>query len=226
MQQSLLALKEIEKSTEVSPTIEYSSKIRQFSKLPTQIKVTLPTFITKQIDRDRLCSLFGQITPISTATEEHFSSLNQPNTSVRELLNDPELVATIQTQYEKLSSVTFLNEKSIWASGWDINIKWFNIGGSILKTIKTNLEDRPNDIALDSDGNLLYLDWKTNTVNKGNYKSPKRLMRLQGWIPVNLCISSTSDLIVSVYSVDLTQSKVVRYSVFIKKQTIQFDIEG
>lgn len=63
-------------------------------------------------------------------------------------------------------------------------------------------------------------------MNKGDYKSPKRLIRLQGWIPVNLCITSTSDLLVSVYSVDLTQSKVVRYSGFIKKQTIQFDSEG
>uniref|UniRef100_K1PVF0 B box-type domain-containing protein n=1 Tax=Magallana gigas TaxID=29159 RepID=K1PVF0_MAGGI len=64
IKQTLLAIKEIKTSTELAPTIKYSSKIREFSKLPPKVKVTLPTFIPKPIDREKLYSLFGQITPI------------------------------------------------------------------------------------------------------------------------------------------------------------------
>eukprot|EP00105_Crassostrea_gigas_P043550 XP_019927698.1 PREDICTED: E3 ubiquitin-protein ligase arc-1-like [Crassostrea gigas] len=102
IKQKLLAIKEIKNSTELAPTIKYSSKIREFSKVPPKVKVTLPTFIPKPIDHEKLHRLFGQFTPLSAATEENALSLNQPNTLVRELLDEPELVNTIQTGYEEL----------------------------------------------------------------------------------------------------------------------------
>ncbi|XP_065929951.1 tripartite motif containing 13-like [Magallana gigas] len=168
IKQTLLAIEEIKKSTEVSPTIEYSSKIRQFSKLPPKVKIALPTFFPKPLDHEKLYNMFGQITPLSTATEENVLSLNQPNTSVRELLDEPELVATIQTGYEKLSSVTYLNEDCVWTFGSTKDIKCFNMKGELLYTVSNKSEQRPNDIAVDSDGNLLFSDWKSRTVNKVN----------------------------------------------------------
>uniref|UniRef100_K1PGQ6 3'-phosphate/5'-hydroxy nucleic acid ligase n=1 Tax=Magallana gigas TaxID=29159 RepID=K1PGQ6_MAGGI len=77
---TLLAMSEIKESREVTPTIEYSSKTREFSKLPPKVKVTLPTFISKPIDREKLYSLFGQISPLSTDTEDNVLSQKQPNT--------------------------------------------------------------------------------------------------------------------------------------------------
>ncbi|XP_052680146.1 uncharacterized protein LOC128160880 [Crassostrea angulata] len=97
--QTYLDLKEIEKSTEESPTIEYCSKKKEFSKLPPKVQASLPTFIKKPIDHDKLYSLFGQINPLSTVTKDVLS-FTQSNTSVRELLDEPELVVTIQTGYE------------------------------------------------------------------------------------------------------------------------------
>ncbi|XP_065938040.1 uncharacterized protein [Magallana gigas] len=227
IKETLQTIRKIEKSTEVSSTIEYSSKIREFSKLPPKVKVTLPTFIPKPIDREKLCSLFGQITPLSTATEENVLSLNQPNTSVRELLDEPELVATIQTGHEKLRSVTCLNDDRIWTSGETKDIKCFNIKGSLLQTIKAKSRNWPNDIAVDNDGDLLYADWTTGTVNKEKNGQIEELITLPlEWTPSNLCVTSTGDLLVTMYSDDYTQSKVVCYSGSTEKQTIHIDEEG
>nr|XP_034307083.1 uncharacterized protein LOC117682789 [Crassostrea gigas] len=224
--ETLLALRKIEKSTEVSPAIEYKSKMREFSKPPPKVKVTLPTFIPKAIDRENLYSLFGQITQLSTATEENVLSLNQPNTPIRELQDEPKLVATIQTGQEKLRNVTCLNEDKIWTSGETNDIKCFNIKGSFLQTIKTESGNWPNDIAVDNNGDLLYSDWQTMKVYKVKNERTDDLIRLQGWVPGNLCVTSTGDLLVTMYCNDKGQSKVVRYSGSTEKQTIQFDDNG
>ncbi|XP_052676189.1 uncharacterized protein LOC128157656 [Crassostrea angulata] len=226
IKQTLLALYEIEKSTAVATTIEYNSKIREFSKLPPKLQVKLPTFIQKPIDREKLYSLFGHITPLSTATEENVLSLNQPNTLVKELLDEPELVATIQTGYEQLLGVTCLDEDGVWTHGLTNKIKCFNINGSLLQTIGTKSEQRPNAIVVNSDGDLLYSDWKARTVNKVKNGQTEELIRLQEWVPNNLCVTSNGDILVTMHSNNGTQSKVVRYSGSTKKQTIQFDDEG
>ncbi|XP_034306452.2 tripartite motif-containing protein 2-like [Magallana gigas] len=229
IKETLHALRKIEESTEVSSTIEYSSKIRELSKPPPNVNITLPTFIPKPIDCDKLYTLFGHITPLSTATEEQILLQNQPHTSDRELLDEPELVATIQTGYEKLRSVTCINEERIWTSGMTKDIKCLNIKGSTLHTILAKSGVWPSDIAVDNDGNLLYSDSTTRTVNKVKSGQTEELIRLQGWKPFNLCVTSTGDLLVTMYShysEDKTQSKVVRYSGSTEKQTIQFDNEG
>ncbi|XP_034308286.2 tripartite motif-containing protein 2-like isoform X2 [Magallana gigas] len=226
IKQTLRAINEMEKSTEVSPTIAYSSKIREFSKLLPKIQVSLPTFIPKPIDREKLYSLFGQITPLSTATDEHVYSLIQSKISVRELLDEPEIVATIQTGYEKLRSVTCLNDGNIWTSGKTNDIKCFNSKGSLLQTVKQKSGNFPNDIAVDSSGDLLYTSWATRTVNKVKNGQTEEMIKLQEWKPGKLCVTSTDDLLVTMFSDDNIQFKVVRYSGSTEKQTIQFDDEG
>nr|XP_034305170.1 uncharacterized protein LOC117680476 isoform X2 [Crassostrea gigas] len=226
IKQTLLAIKEIKNSTELAPTIKYSSKIRDFSKLPPKVKVSLPTFIPKPIEREKLYSLFGQITPLSTATKENVLSPNQPNASVRELLDEPELVATIQTGHKDLRCVTYINDDKIWTSGWNNEIKCFNAYGSLQQTIVTKSGEMPYDIAVDVDRDLLYSVRTVGTVSKLKNGQTEELIRLQGWRPGNLCVTSTGDLLTTMFSDDYTQSKVVRYSGSTEKQTIQFDDEG
>eukprot|EP00105_Crassostrea_gigas_P031734 XP_011454514.1 PREDICTED: probable RING finger protein 207 homolog [Crassostrea gigas] len=220
IKQTLLALKEIEKSTEVSSTIEYSSKITEFSKFPPKVQVLLPTFTPNPIDSEKLYRMFGQIIPSSTDTGENIVSLNRPNTSFRELLNEPELVAIIQTGHKNLRSVTCLNEDRIWTSGETNDIKCFNIKGSLLQTIQKKSGTCPNDIAVDSNGDLLYTSGTTKTVCKVKNGQTEELIRLHGWKPGYLCVTSTGDLLVTMFSDDYTQSKVVRYSGSTEKQTV------
>lgn len=66
-----LTMKEIKESTEVSANIEHSYEIRKFRKHPPKVRVLMPSFILKQINRDQLESSFGQFPPLSTATKEN-----------------------------------------------------------------------------------------------------------------------------------------------------------
>ncbi|XP_078340976.1 uncharacterized protein LOC111108826 [Crassostrea virginica] len=212
MQQTLLALNEIEESNEVSKTIHYTSKNEEFRKLPPKVHVSMPKFIPKQIEREELCSLIGKLTPLSTI--------------LGELLDEPEVLNTINTGDEYLCSVTYLNEEQIWMSGESADIKCFNIQGVLKRTIETKSREGPNDIAVDSEGALLYSDWETMTVYKVKNDQTEEIIRLQGWRPSQLCVTSAEDLLVTMFSDDETQSRIVRYSGSTVKQTIQFDEEG
>ncbi|XP_078326764.1 uncharacterized protein LOC111124059 [Crassostrea virginica] len=226
MQQTLKALNEIEESNEVISIIHYSSKNEQFIKLPPKVHVSMPKFIPKQRKKEQLCSLIGKLTPLSTTLEERVFTAKKANTSVSELLDEPEVLNTIKTGYKKLRIVTCLNEEQIWTSGITADIKCFNIQGLLQKTIKTKSGIRPNDIVVDRDEALLYSDGRTRTVYKVKNDQTEEIITLQGWIPNNLCVTSSGDLLVTMHSEDETQSKVVRYSGSTVKQTIQFDEEG
>ncbi|XP_078334517.1 uncharacterized protein LOC111100256 [Crassostrea virginica] len=226
MQESLHNLNEMEESNEVTPTIQYSSKNQEFSKLPPKVIVSMPKYIPKPIEKEELCSLIGKLTPLSTTLEERVFTSKKPNTSVRELLDEPEVVNTIKTGHEKLRSVTCLNEEEIWTSGETADIKCFNTRGVLQKTIQTKSGEWPDDIAVYSDGALVYSDSSTRTVYKVKNDQTEEIIRLQGWAPIQLCVTSSSDLLVTMFSDDETQSKVIRFSGSTVKQTIQFDDDG
>ena len=102
----------------------------------------------------------------------------------------------------------------------------FNIQGVLQKTNKTKSGERPRDIAVDYYGTVLYSDGTQKTVYKVKNGQTQEIIALQGWTPINLCVTSSGDLLVTMFSDDYTQSKVVRYSGSTVKQNIQFDDKG
>ena len=164
-QQTLLALNEMGDSNKISSTINYNSKNEMFIKLPI-INVVMPKFIPKQIKKEELSDLIGKLTPLSTTLEERVFTSTKPNTLVRELLDEPEVLSIIKTGHLSLRNAACLNEEHIWMSGDTADITCFNIQGVLKKTIKTKSGEMPNDIAVDRDGALLYNDGIRNTVYK------------------------------------------------------------
>ncbi|XP_022297459.2 uncharacterized protein LOC111106882 [Crassostrea virginica] len=226
IQQTQTDLNELKESNKVCLTIQYNSKNSEYSHFPPKLKVTMPEFQPKQIKRKELCRIFGELIPLSTTLEERVFIAKKPNTSVRELLDEAEVLNTIKTGHRFLQSVTCLNDEHIWTSGLTADIKCFDNQGVLQKTIQTKSGRMPYDIAVDRDGALLYSDWETRTVYKVKNDQTEEIITLQGWKPVHLCVTSSGDLLVTMFSDDKTQSKVVRYSGSTVKQTIQFDNEG
>ena len=138
----------------------------------------------------------------------------------------PEVLNTIKTGHEFLRNVTCLNDEQIWTSGEAGDIKCFNIQGVLQKLIKIKSGEFPYDIAVDRDGALLHSDWENKAVYEVKNGQTEEIIRLQGWIPCDLCITSSGDLLVTMLKNDKTQSKVVRYSGSSVEQTVQFDEEG
>jgi hypothetical protein len=218
----------MEESNEVSVTMEYRSKTKEFRELPPKVRVSLPTFNPNPIDGEQLYKSLGCLVPLSVTTDANGYTLKETEGSPRELMEEPELVTTVNTGYEKLRSVTCLSEEEFWTCAMVSDMKCFNIQGMVINSIKTKSGQMPNDIAVMVDGELVYTDGITKTVLVYKVKSgqTEEVIRLQGWKPSKLCVTSCGDLLVTMFSEDKTQSKVVRYSDSIEKQTIQYDDEG
>lgn len=105
-------------------------------------------------------------------------------------------------------------------------MKCCSIDGKYMRTIRTKSEGIPNDIFVTRAETLVYCDNSVNTLNKIKDGKIEEIIKIQGWRPINLCVTSTDDFLVSMYNEDKTQSMVVRYSGSEEKQTIQLNDEG
>ncbi|XP_052679351.1 uncharacterized protein LOC128160121 [Crassostrea angulata] len=213
-------------SNVVSTVIEYSSRNNEFGKLPPKIHVEVPTFCPRPVDRIEAKTLIGSINPLTSATIENGYIMKKQRMSSRELLDTPVVINTFNTGYTNLRNVFFHSEQEIWASAEDSEIKCFNIKGNSINVIRTKSGECPNDLAVTTEGCLLYTDWKLSTVNKVVNGQIEEIITLQGWIPRFLCVTSSGDLLVMVCNDDETHCKVIRYSGSFEKQTIQYDKNG
>lgn len=227
IKENLSTLKNIQRETSVvSAYIEYKSRNNEFGKLPPKVYVALPTFCPKPVDRREAEKLIGSINPLSITTDEHGYTLKKQRRSSRELFHTPKVINTFNTGYKNLRKVSFYSEQEIWTYGEVSEIKCFNINGNVINAIKTKSGEWPNDIAVTHDGYLLYSDWELRTINKVVNGQIEEIIILQGWMPVNLLYTSSGDLLVGMTDVNKTQSKVVRFSGLIEKQTIQYGDDG
>ncbi|XP_062620275.1 heat shock 70 kDa protein 12A-like [Saccostrea cucullata] len=89
IEQTLLNLRQIEDSNDVSLTMEYISRTKKLSKLPAKIQISLPTFSLKTIDKEQFYKLFGYLTPVSVTTAENGYEVKKPKISTKGMLESP-----------------------------------------------------------------------------------------------------------------------------------------
>ncbi|XP_062618136.1 E3 ubiquitin-protein ligase TRIM71-like [Saccostrea cucullata] len=221
-------------STDISSLFSLPSTLDRYTNLPRKITVSIPTFTPKKLQADQLFSLkIGKTIPLKS--DKHGYSLKTRQKSpeagssppVKQLLDEPETVTTIDTGYDRLYNVACLSDEEIWTSGQDGTMKLYSINqGSQLKSITTKSGNDPTDIAVTKSGDLVYTDYNDRTVNIVKNEKIEEVIRLQNWEPSGVCSTSSGDLLVIMYSSDNIQTKVVHYSGSTEKQTIQFDDKG
>ncbi|XP_048733354.2 uncharacterized protein LOC125657452 [Ostrea edulis] len=229
LKQIMSDLKSILKSNDVSLTSSYKSRNSEFRTLPPKVRVTVPSLSAQKINKDQLNEMFGSLSPLSINTEHGDTIKSAEAVSsppVKPLLDEPRVTATIDTGYEYLASVSCLSEDQVWTRGDNKTMKLLNLQSELLTSIQTKSGDRPQDIAVTRDGDLVYTDSSDGTVNLIKNKQIQTVITLQGWYPLYVCSTASGDLLVTMISDDYKQSKVVRYSGSTEKQSIQFDDQG
>ncbi|XP_062591476.1 uncharacterized protein LOC134252961 [Saccostrea cucullata] len=231
MQKNILEMKNALEDKDISFIFSsFKVRIAELRIFPPKLKFSLPTFSPQPINKENISQQFGFLTNLTMTTEKHgyaiktSEALGSPNTS---LLAVPELITTIVTgnKYPQCS-VTCLNDKEIWTSGKAITMKLYNHKGKLIKEIQSELRAYQHDIAVTRSGDLVYTEPYTRTVNRVKNEQIQEVIRLQHWIPYNICSTISDDLLLTMDSDNGKQSKVVRYSGSTEIQSIQFDDEG
>lgn len=225
LQKGILDLEYISKSNKISDAIAYSSK-NELLKLPSKVKVTPPQF-QPNLDEELTIDEFGTLTPGVLSTEDQsYSMVKQDLPSSKHdkiLLEKPNIIATLVTG--TASSVANDNNKNIWTSSYLNSILQRHcMQRSLCTRIPSQSGQIPRDITVNNMGELLYVSQDTlYRIRNGETENVNTLFE---WNLKNLCRTQTGDVVVSMYSDDETQSKVVRYNGSTEKQTIQFDDDG
>ncbi|XP_056005837.1 tripartite motif-containing protein 2-like [Ostrea edulis] len=231
LKQIILNLKAILESNDVSLISTYKSRNAEFRRLPPKVQVTLPSLSAQKINTEQLREMFGSLSPLSINTEEQgyimksAEAVSSP--PVKPLLNEPRVTAAIDTGYEYiLYGVSCVREEQVWTCGSNAIMKLLNLQSKLLTSIQTKSGNKPGDIAVTRDGDLVYTDYSDKTINRVKNKKIQTVITLQGWRPRGVCRTASDDLLVTMISDDNKQSKVVRYSGSTEKQSIQFDDQG
>ncbi|XP_078341480.1 uncharacterized protein LOC144627701 [Crassostrea virginica] len=215
---------------------DYNSRNAEFRKLPAQFQVTLPTFTPREINREHINQQLGSLSKLAITTKEHHEHGSPTKTSgaefspiARSLIDEPLILTDINTVYEdnnRLCGVSCLSDNEYWTRGWDNTLRLYNLQGNLLKSVETISENGARDIAVTQNQDLVYTDSKDRSINIVKDTQIQSLIRLRGWKPLNLCNTSSGDLLVTMVRDGNKQSKVVRYSGLTEIQSIQWDDQG
>jgi hypothetical protein len=138
-----------------------------------------------------------------------------------QLKDKPEVLTTIQSPHKELWRVMCAENGRIWTSGDGLKIVQIDKWGKTLQTVKTSESIRV--LSINRDQCLIFSTWTEEKVRIYKDGNVDTYLNIANWRLRGICQTKNGDMLMSVRSVDYTQSKVVRYSGTMEKQTIQYD---
>ena len=210
----ILDLKRLLDSRDVCLVSEYISRTEEFRTLPAQFQVTSPTFTPQEINKKQIQQQIGSLSELV---------ITYP---ARTLLDEPRILTYIGTWPNELHSVSCLSDSELWTRGTDNILRLYSLQRKLLRSVETKSGNVPCDIAVTRSGDLIYTDDRDRTINLVTDTKIQTLITLQAWRPLNLCRTSSGDLLTIMTSDDGKQTKVMRYSGSTEKQCIQWDHRG
>ncbi|XP_062620748.1 uncharacterized protein LOC134282363 [Saccostrea cucullata] len=154
-------------TNDLSELFSVTPNVQIYRNLPHKITLSLPEFNPGKV-HEELCKLFGALSSSSFTSDKNGYSMTTTQKSpeagssppVKQMLDEPETVTTIDTGYKyNLYKVACLSDEEIWTIGDDGTMKLYSINqGSLLKSITTKSWNIPSNIAVTKNGDLVYTD--------------------------------------------------------------------
>ena len=233
IKQAILNLRTLLDTSDLNLLSDYKSRNEEFRNFPAQFQVILPVFTPQEINRNQIHQQLGSLSKLDIKTQKLGSEKKyagaESSPSLKLFIDQPRIVTEIYTEYGKangLRSVSCLSDSELWTCGKDNILRLYNLQGKLLKLEPTKSGNPPWDIAVTQNRNLVYTDLSDRSINIVTKTQIQPLIKLFGWLPLYLCSTFCGDLLVFMISEDRKQSKVVRYSGFTEKQSIQWDDQG
>lgn len=217
--ESIADMKELVNSNNTNHVYAYKSRIAEYGRLPSKVRISLPWFTLEKINNETIVQHLAFLSSFSIRTEIpeiHF-------------LDKPQIIADIDTEYgipNGLRKVSCLNDNEMWTCGNDSIMQLYNIHGKVIKSCQTKSGNKPWDIAVTRTGDLLYSDDRNRTVNVVKNSHIQQMIRFESWRPLSLCITSWGDLLIIIDNEVYKQTKIVRYLDSKETHAIQFDEKG
>jgi DNA-binding beta-propeller fold protein YncE len=221
--------------TRQSHVINYQPRLPKFSQMPSIAWVTPGSFTSAKVKDEDIQSMIGELVPAKTTAVVEHRALHRIKELLvlvecrkEMLLDKPEVIATIDTNYDELYEVVCLGNNQVWISGDNGTMKRVDGGGgAVLETVKTKSGDPPDGLAVTRDGKLLYADFNDKSINLVNGGKVKLFIQTD-WYPSGISCNSLGDILVALCDTNTMLSstdskKVVRYNGTSMIQEIQFD---
>lgn len=219
---SIAELKKLMDSNDIVLISDYISRNAEFRRLPSKVAVSLPSFISPEMNKEQLYQQFGSLLLHGYAADSPGAKSSSQD---RSSIDVPRVITDIFNEYEQLRSVYCQSDNKIWTCGYDKTLKLYNLQGELMESLPTQLKTRSWDITVTNSGNLVYTNDHDNTVNIVNNSQIKVIIRLRKWKPTGVCSTSIGDILVVMVN-DNKETKVVRYSDSKEKQSVQYDDKG
>lgn len=188
------------KSNDVHLVSAYKSRNAELTKLPHKVNVTFPRYsplIIYQMKNHQYFSWFESF--IFEIEELVYSKDSQSAVSltydITSLVNEPLVVSDRCTEYG-LRSLSCLNDEDVWTCSSDSILRLYNLKGELMSAIHTKSGNKPYDIAVTKNGDLVYTDKEEKTVNISKNEQTRTQIRLRKWEPLGVCCTTSGDLLI------------------------------